>query len=93
MVKVRMHTRNVLAIFLIATSIAVATVSIATQALAVDDPARGGLDKADKNVHDNTGGLSDQDIRFHEGTCQGGHSTTVLDNLGGCDILPPPGGK
>jgi len=87
-----LNIRTVLAIFLIATSIAVATTSIATP-ISAEDHARGGLDKADKNVHDNTGPLSDQDIRFHEGTCQGGHSTTVLDNLGGCDILPPPGGK
>ena len=50
-----------------------------------------GLEKADDNVHDNTGPVSEQDIKFHEGLCQGGHSTEALDNLGGCDILSDPG--
>jgi acyl-coenzyme A thioesterase PaaI-like protein len=41
----------------------------------------------------NTGLASDQDVRFHEGLCQGGHSTTVLDSIGGCNnpIITPPG--
>ena len=32
-------------------------------------------------------------VRFHEGLCQGGHSTTVLDSIGGCDnpIITDPG--
>ena len=50
-----------------------------------------GLEKADKNVHDNTGPVSDQDVRFHEGLCQGGHTTDALEQLGGCDILTDPG--
>jgi len=34
-----------------------------------------GLDKSDQNVYDNTPGgfAGDQGIRYHEGTCQGGH--------------------
>jgi len=88
-----MHTKCALAILVVAASLVIAMVPMAVP-VSAEDHARGGLDKADKNVHDNTGGLSDQDIRFHEGTCQGGHSTTVLDNLlGGCDNVPPPGGK
>jgi hypothetical protein len=58
------------------------------------DEAREGLDRADENVHDNTGLGSDQDDRFHEGLCQGGHSTTVLDNEAeGCDseFISDPG--
>jgi hypothetical protein len=48
------------------------------------DNAQGGLNNADDNVHDNAGGPnaelgSDQDVRFHEGLCQGGHSTSALD--------------
>ncbi|HYZ58120.1 MAG TPA: hypothetical protein VE544_00580 [Nitrososphaeraceae archaeon] len=36
--------------------------------------------------------MSEQDVRFHEGTCQGGHSTDVLDEeFGGCDALGDPG--
>jgi hypothetical protein len=41
------------------------------------DHAQGGLNNADENVHENTDStpedLSEQDVRFHEGTCQGGH--------------------
>jgi hypothetical protein len=90
-----LNTRTYLAIFLIATSIAIgATTSLATQASA-DKPDITGLEKADRNIHENTGSTSDnpsdQDIRFHEGTCQGGHTTEALENLGGCDVLTDPG--
>ena len=45
-----------------------------------------GLNIADANVHANTPGgpLGQQDVNFHVGTCNGGHSTAVLDSLGGC---------
>jgi hypothetical protein len=46
-----------------------------------------GLDKTDENVHYNPGFLSDQDKSFHEGLCQVGHSTSVLDDAaGGCRV-------
>jgi hypothetical protein len=79
-----MNTGTYLAIFLIAASVAVATTSIATPVLADKSSGQNGLDKADKNVHDNTPGgfTGDQDIRFHEGTCQGDHP---VDIPGGCD--------
>ena len=64
---------------------------ITTPAFAGKSSGSNGLEKADENVHDNTGPVSDQDIRFHEGTCQGGHTTDVLEGLGGCDILTDPG--
>ena len=62
-------------------------------AQAQEDPAREGLDTADKRVHENTEFGSDQDVRFHEGLCQGGHSTTALDSLDGCNnpIITEPG--
>ena len=89
-----LNARTYLAIFLIATSIAVATTSIATQASA-EKPDITGLEKADRNIHENTGSTPDnpskQDLKFHEGTCQGGHTTEALEGLGGCDILPEPG--
>lgn len=69
------------AIFLIATSIAlVATLSITTPVLADKDSALGGLDNADDNVHDNVpGGLGGEiDQKFHNGLCQGGHPTTAF---------------
>jgi hypothetical protein len=84
------NTKTYLAIFLIATSIAVATTSAATQASA-EKPDKTGLDKADENVHETPGGFAgDQDIRFHEGTCQGGHQ---VDIPSGCDndLITDPG--
>jgi hypothetical protein len=79
----------------IATLVLLGTGTIAPVSAQVD-PARGGLDRADVNVHENTGStpgdLSRQDIRFHQGTCQGGHSTTVLDTLSGCGGVGSPGG-
>jgi hypothetical protein len=59
-------------------------------ALADKSSASHGLNIADQNIHQNTGALSKQDLNFHVGTCQGGHSTAVLDSLGGCSILPSP---
>ena len=87
-----MHTRSALAIFLIATSITIGTTaSIATTAFADKSSGSNGLEKADQNIHDHFGGLSDKDVKWHEGICQGGHSTKALDALGGCDILGDPG--
>jgi hypothetical protein len=83
-----MKTHRYLAIFLIATSIAIGTVSIATPALAEKGSGSNGLEKADDNVHENA---PDNDVTFHEGLCEGGHSTEALDDLGGCNILSDPG--
>jgi hypothetical protein len=79
-----------LATFLIAASIVMATVSIATPVLADKEDkinSRDGLDKADQNVHENTPGelTGQQDKVFHEGLCQGDLSTTVVEANGGCD--------
>jgi len=88
-----LNTRTYLAIFLIATSIAIgATTSLATPALADKSSGDNGLDKADVNVHENTPGgfAGQQDIRHHEGTCQGGHEVHITD---GCDnaLITDPG--
>ena len=42
---------------------------------------KSGFDRADCNVHENTPGefAGDQDIRFHEGTCQGGRDHPACD--------------
>jgi hypothetical protein len=50
-----------------------------------------GIETADEKVHENTGAVSEQDKRFHEGLCQGGITTEALEDLGGCDILTAPG--
>ena len=68
----------------------VATTSTTTYA----DKSSGsnGLEEADEKVHNTPGGFGGhQDIKFHTGTCQGGHSTSDLDSIGGCSILPKPG--
>lgn len=87
-----MNTRTYLAIFLIATSIAVVTTSLATPVLAGKSSGDNGLDKSDVNVHENTPGgfAGDQDIRYHEGLCQGGHEVHIPD---GCnnDLITDPG--
>ena len=82
----------------VATAMVVAGSSTVIPALAIKDNAQGGLNRADENIHENTDStpddLSEQDIRFHEGICQGGHSTDVLDEITdgeGCDALGDPG--
>jgi hypothetical protein len=66
----------------------IGTALVATPVVADKSSASNGLEIADLKIHENTG--LEQDIRFHEGTCQGGHTTTVLQGLGGCN--PPPTG-
>lgn len=86
-----MTLQKAVAIFFIATSLAIAALSATNIVLADKSSGSNGLEKADDKVHENTGPVSDQDIKFHEGLCQGGHSTEALDNLGGCNILSDPG--
>jgi hypothetical protein len=45
-----------------------------------------GLEVADEKVHHTPGGFTgQQDVNFHTGICQGGHSTEALDlAAGGC---------
>jgi hypothetical protein len=58
---------------------------------AAKSSASNGIEIADNKVHENTGAVSSQDIRFHEGLCQAGITTEALEGLGGCGILTPPG--
>jgi len=80
-----------MAIFLIAASMVIATISMGITAWADKDSSSEGVEKADDKVHENTGGVSDQDIRFHEGLCEADITTEALEDLGGCEILTPPG--
>jgi hypothetical protein len=83
------------AILAIASGLVIGT-TFMTIPVAAEDHARKGLNIADEKIHDNTVLGSDQDFRFHEGICQGGHSTDVLDQLTGgqgCDALNSPGGR
>jgi hypothetical protein len=69
-----LNTRTYFAIFLIATSIAIATVSLAPAFAdkAPDHPGYNGLDKADSAIHEHQGANSKTDQNFHKGTCSGG---------------------
>jgi hypothetical protein len=85
------------AIFVLVAAIATAVTTISTLAPAAladknHECSGSGFERADCNVHENTGPVSKQDVRFHEGTCQGGHSTAAL-GPSGCDnpILSDPG--
>ena len=71
----------------------VALGTIGTAATAFAQPQPPGIDVADVNVHENTGLASNPDVRFHEGLCQAGISTAVLDTLQGCatPIITAPG--
>ena len=73
--------------------LATTTMAITTiPALADKSSGSNGLEKADQNVHTNTpGGFGGhQDLNFHVGTCNGGHTTAALNSIGGCAILPSP---
>ena len=47
------------------------------------------IEIADEAVHENSGPGSEQDILFHQALCEAGITTEALEELGGCDILPP----
>jgi|SRR5918994_500663 hypothetical protein len=90
------QTAIITAVLLTAAALTITTTMSLPVASAQDkkENAQDGLNEADENVHTNTGDLSDQDFAFHEGICQGGHSTDVLDEVtkgAGCDALDPPG--
>ncbi len=61
--------------------------ALTTGALADKSSGSNGLETADKKIHENThsspGDLSQQDVNFHTGICQGGHSTKTLDEITG----------
>jgi hypothetical protein len=74
----------------IVVGLVIGTTSMINPVAADKDNAREGLDRADENVHENA---PENDVTYHEGQCQGGHSSTVLDSLGGCDadFITDPG--
>jgi hypothetical protein len=67
--------------------------SMSETALAAKSSGSNGLETADRNVHNTPGDfLGQQDVNFHVGICQGGHSTEDLEGEfpGGCSDLPSP---
>jgi hypothetical protein len=74
---------------------AITAVSTTPAASADKTSGSNGLETADVNVHENTPGgpVGQQDINFHTGLCQGGHSTKALEQVTGgvgCDALLSP---
>ncbi len=92
-----MQTKTALVMSLITASMAIALASVIAP-IAVADKSSGstnfGLETADKKIHENTDStpqhLSQQDLNFHVGTCQGGHTTQALNEIAGGCTLPSP---
>ena len=87
-----MSVKIAIAIFATLASIMIAITTVSVPASADKSSGSNGLEKADQNVHNNTpGGFGgQQDLNFHVGTCNGGHTTAALNSIGGCSILPSP---
>jgi hypothetical protein len=82
-------------------SVLVAAIVTAVTAISILSPAAlaqksqgsNGLEVADQQVHNTPGDFGgQQDVNFHTGICQGGHSTAALDAspFGGCSGLKSP---
>ncbi len=87
-----MSPKLVLAIVATLASVMTVLTTMSIPVLADKSSGSNGLEKADQNVHSNTpGGFGgQQDLNFHVGTCNGGHTTAALNSIGGCSILPSP---
>jgi hypothetical protein len=84
-----MNTIARFAVLVISAGLVIGTTSMTNQVFADKSNAQDGLNRADENVHENA---PQNDVTFHEGLCQGGHSTDVLDEITdgeGCDANPP----
>jgi hypothetical protein len=57
----------------------------------IDEEQQAAIEIADEVVHEFFGPVSEQDVLFHQGLCAVGISTEALDELGGCEVLPPFG--
>ncbi len=74
--------------------VALGTVGTAATAFAEIDQDL--IETADEAVHivepEEGEQVSDADVAFHQALCLVGVSTEALDELGGCEALPPIGG-
>jgi hypothetical protein len=88
-----LNKKTILSLFVGVATVLTIVATTSTTTYADKSSGSNGLEKADEKVHENTpGGFGGhQDIKFHTGTCQGGHSTSDLDSIGGCSILSKPG--
>jgi hypothetical protein len=75
----------------LATILIVALGTVGTAATAFAEPNQAGIERADRLLHEAAGAGSQTDIVFHQGLCRAGITTEALEELGGCEILPPTG--
>jgi hypothetical protein len=73
------------AVLAVATVLTAGLAVLPSYATTDEDPASNGLEIADRKVHENA---PQNDVTFHEGTCQGGHTTEALEEIASCDELP-----
>ena len=62
----------------------------------IDEDIQAAIEIADEAVHEafppeEGQEVSEEDVLFHQGLCAVGISTEALDELGGCEVLPPFG--
>lgn len=62
----------------------------------IDEEQQAAIEIADQAVHEafppeEGEEVSEEDVLFHQGLCAVGISTEALDELGGCEVLPPFG--
>lgn len=62
----------------------------------IDEEQQAAIEIADEAVHEafppeEGEEVSEEDVLFHQGLCAVGISTEALDELGGCEVLPPFG--
>jgi hypothetical protein len=60
----------------------------------IDEAQQAGIERADQAVHEafppeEGEQVSEEDVLFHQGLCAAGITTEALEELGGCDALPP----
>src|SRR5918998_688688 len=48
-------------------------------------------EEGENDVEEEGEEVSEEDVLFHQGLCAVGISTEALDELGGCEVLPPFG--
>ncbi len=68
------------------TMLLVALGALGTTAPAFAQTQSPGIELADELVHEFA---AEADIPFHQGLCLAGITTEALEELGGCEILPP----
>ncbi len=82
--------------FIVVALAAIGTTATTTAFAQSEEDDRSGIEIADQLIHEAAPPeegeqVSHTDIAFHQSVCQAGISTEALDELGGCEALPPLG--